>query len=135
MATNNETERHTRFIRALEACNMSWERMASDTGWTIDEVKLYAYEYMMLLNNSSRENDISKKRNDQATSSSSSCHVNEDPSQSNWTYDDCILFDTLVARYSSNGDEDEDLRWSKIASMLPGKTPQETRERYLWLKG
>uniref|UniRef100_A0A7S2N5L5 Myb-like domain-containing protein n=1 Tax=Helicotheca tamesis TaxID=374047 RepID=A0A7S2N5L5_9STRA len=149
--STNEEEQHERFIAALEqygpqGTGWEWEHMASATGWTVDEVKLYAYRYMMALNETpSRHIDRSPSAANEGDNSSKGGHSprqsggdekeNEDD---DWTFEERILFDTLLARHDGvNNSADVDYnpsvvsRWENISALLPNRTSLQVRQRYM----
>jgi len=174
----SEQEQHDRFISALErygpqTTGWEWENMATATGWTVDEVKLYAYRYMISLNAVSNHNApssaaavteenysaeksgqinshalidsnkdginiISEGPNDETNKEEDDCDDDDE-----WTFEECVLFDTLLARYAdntkneSNEGGEEDIsgdgvsRWEQISALLPNKTSLQVRNRYV----
>merc|ERR1712046_564124 len=113
--------------------------------WQIDEVKLYAFWYMHRLHNSSStstaDNGIEVGRGKcviDVKSNTSGNGAKED-NLGEWTYQECILFDTLLATYDPWGDETDKVdqnyldnfssdRWKKISAMIPNKTASQCRK-------
>jgi hypothetical protein len=56
-----------------------------------------------------------------------SCHFSSSSfSSSEWNYEDQILFESLLVRFTRN----EDNRWGRIASMMSNKTAEQIEEYY-----
>lgn len=80
-----------------------------------------------------------EKENDQKLRSSefhyeekhfSSLNKNENEETSVWTYEECIFFDNLMARYFTK-ENDICVIISKIAELIPSKTKSEVRKRIM----
>jgi len=156
-------DQHTQFITALErygseSSGEEWDKMSLYLNWNKDEVKLYAYWYMHQLHHyktSSDDdgNDIDKdakviltneKRNDYYSDNSET-----EDNFGEWTHQECILFDTLLATYGPDEDDHEEddqrfqerkvksmkniMHWRKIASMIPNKNSTQCWDRYFQL--
>eukprot|EP00591_Stephanopyxis_turris_P008113 CAMPEP_0195527060 /NCGR_PEP_ID=MMETSP0794_2-20130614/28501_1 /TAXON_ID=515487 /ORGANISM="Stephanopyxis turris, Strain CCMP 815" /LENGTH=124 /DNA_ID=CAMNT_0040657883 /DNA_START=175 /DNA_END=546 /DNA_ORIENTATION=+ len=120
---STEGDYHQRFIAALEShgpglTGKEWTKMAASMGGrSVEEVKLYAYRYMLSLQSTSRERPT---MNGEQLESSLVAETSP-TSYSDWSHDECILFETLLARYGSERDGGDDLRWERIAAAM-GKT-------------
>ena len=192
-------QRHKEFVRALEeygsqssicdnhSSSRCWEQMSLTLGWSVQEVKVYAYRYFVLLQQHN-ESKIAVTRpvtplpesplhSTTATTSTQDhpYHVSiEKPSNSqflkrsncnidDWTEDDRILMDTLLVAYegvdhhnllrqetkfnlsqqnaspqrskadSKKTSVSEEFKWEQIAAMLPGKTADDVKRRYMAL--
>jgi len=148
---------HDRFIVALEkygseSSGEEWYKMAQYLNWQIEEVKLYAYWYMHRLHNSSSTStsdnekvvDNEAGREKSMIDAKDNNHVSENGENDDveeWTSQECILFDTLLATYRLCDDETEKVeqdsidtlassRWKKISAMIPNKSSTQCRNRY-----
>mmetsp|Transcript_26589 Transcript_26589/g.30418 ORF Transcript_26589/g.30418 Transcript_26589/m.30418 type:complete len:168 (-) Transcript_26589:262-765(-) len=157
MSDDVRSDEFLKFISSLEKHGSAmtgdeWSCIATDMGWSVDEVKLYAYWYMQALNGannmdmddhhgeinnekpSSQNMDVNISGDEDACSTSTTTNKLENHSPDNnfnvWTYQECIFFDTLLATYNSTTPE----RWEKIAVLIPNKTAVQCRERYDLLK-
>merc|ERR1719445_343833 len=134
-------EMHHCFIRALERHGTSrknaWENISSDTGWSVKEVKAYAYCYMLQLheitsrhkgecqfNETSIENDVSssdksKRKYHEQKSLTETAH---------WSTEESILFDNLMAKYYNDNDDHNEIV-VKVTAFIPSKNEQEVWNR------
>lgn len=119
----NETENHRLFVAALETNGYSaeasaWDRMAEELGWSVEEVKTYAYRYFNAL--------LVKTEDD-------SPHARErDDEDSAWSTEESILFEALLIRnLPATSQSEKEVPWEqRIASRIPGKTAQDIKRRY-----
>eukprot|EP00544_Gedaniella_sp_CCMP2646_P000532 CAMPEP_0202507032 /NCGR_PEP_ID=MMETSP1361-20130828/51506_1 /ASSEMBLY_ACC=CAM_ASM_000849 /TAXON_ID=210615 /ORGANISM="Staurosira complex sp., Strain CCMP2646" /LENGTH=152 /DNA_ID=CAMNT_0049141123 /DNA_START=125 /DNA_END=584 /DNA_ORIENTATION=- len=114
--------------------------MANELGWTVEHVQAYAYQYMMALN-SPDENPAEGQANDthvsmngrHDASMSNNNHGNGNVTNGNseWTVEEDILLDSLLAIYHSGESLNYSLNrnlfdWEEqVASSLPGRTPMQ----------
>lgn len=126
--------------------------MAQYLHWHVDEVKLYAYWYMHQLHYTSSASTVGDDkgfgkvhRKNRKISLIDAKGNNQLPGDGEteddvgeWSYQECILFDTLLATYGpdDNGHEGDQqptkesayvkdsssMRWKKISAMIPNKT-------------
>jgi len=163
-------DQHKKFVAALEKYGSElsgeeWDNMAHCLHWHVDEVKLYAYWYMHQLHyTSSTSGSTMTKNADKGLSSGGKAtrKISLVGSEGNtsgtendggkWTYQEYILFDTLLATYGpeDTGQDNDDLqtttgrtcvqetssmRWKKISAMIPNKTPSQCCDKYYELYG
>ncbi len=150
---------HERFKQALEkygtgVSGEEWDKMAKHCGWSVEDVKTYAYFYMHQLFRESHgvthvpsnhagpgtaasmpANYSGEKGSDEEGGSLHDGVVRIDatyPTEATeWSYEECILFENLLIRYPLNGkDKDMKLRLEQIASMLPNKTAEDCKLHY-----
>jgi len=151
-------ERHTRFLQSLErhasgddVSRAAWSNMASELGWSVEQVQVYAYRYMMALNDESEDQSMPQQEH-QANGDDVVMADNEENgsimngnSDNEWTLEEDILLDSLLAVYpprcsanssSNNNSNHNALDWEEqVASRMPGKTPMQVRQRYNQLYG
>ena len=144
---------HARFVESLErhaadgenVSRAAWSNMATELGWTVEHVQAYAYQYMMALNSpdenraEGQANNVQVRMNGSHDVSMSNNHHNENTTtngNTEWTVEEDILFDSLLAVYlpgdsSDNSSNRNRLDWEEqVASRLPGRTPMQVRQRY-----
>lgn len=165
---HQQRSQHTSFVESLErhasgnsnggVSRAVWASMATDLDWTVEQVQIYAYRYMMALNNNDDNREDSQHRpqekgdsgdvimNDGANERSINSGNNENDVTSaspdtEWTLEEDILLDSLLAVYlprennrstsSALSNNDGILDWEEqIASRLPRRTPIQVRQRY-----
>lgn len=133
----SKRETYYRFVEALEKHGTSrknaWDNISADMGWSIKDVKAYAFSYMLKLHEMNTRPD---KENDKKLQSGyeekrfSSLDKIENEKSSIWTYEECIFFDNLMARYFTEENDICDII-SKIAELIPSKTKPEVRMRIM----
>lgn len=162
--------RHARFIACLERYGSEgkypWIKIADELGddWNVTDVQKYAYQYLMtLLNNDQDETDDSTEAENESSSSptlndeidvlqpttknqgknshNDNNHIEDDEE---WTLEETILFDTLLARYYNNGTQPSsspiyshsNICWvDQVAAFIPQKTSYQVKQRYEQLYG
>uniref|UniRef100_A0A7S2UNS2 Uncharacterized protein n=1 Tax=Attheya septentrionalis TaxID=420275 RepID=A0A7S2UNS2_9STRA len=138
-------ERHGgRFLPGQEGGYTEWDRIAWDLEWTREEVKVYAYSYMMALR-SHRDSDTDTDNLANvgaAGNGTASVSMDRVPVHGvlpdDWTLEERVLFDTLLARYlPANAVEtrenplDGSYEWEEqVAAMIPTRSTMEVRLRY-----
>ena len=161
-----QRHQHARFLESLERHATSsggeqvsravWSRMASDLGWSVEQVQVYAYWYMMAL---AEDDDQAISQGEQQDNGGNNVimnggghrndnELNENLTNGNseWTLEEDILLESLLAVYlplgyhTSSGNNTNNnhsgLDWEEqVASRLPGKTPMQVRQRYRQLFG
>ncbi len=156
--TSSRDTDHARFVDSLErhvsdgenVSRATWSNMANELGWTVENVQAYAYQYMMALN-SPDENQAEGQangthvsmngRHDVSMSNNNHDNGNVTNGNSEWTVEEDILLDSLLALYhpgeSSNYSHNRNLLdWEEqVASRLPGRTPMQIRQHYNELYG
>jgi hypothetical protein len=148
------SQQHEQFVAALErhggrslpgqeGGDTEWDRIAWDLEWTREEVKVYAYSYMMALR-SHRDSDVGTDNIANAgasangTASVSMDHVPvpvHGVLPDDWTLEERVLFDTLLARYlpqhAVDPEGNSSFEWEEqVAAMLPTRSAIEVRLRY-----
>jgi len=156
---------HIKFVAALEkygseSSGEEWDKMAQYLHWHLDEVKLYSYWYMHQLHYTASacafacdEKVVGKTETKTSLFGSKSAkddnHLSRDDETEDdvreWTYQECILFDTLLATYDPHnigqGDgqiftekckyiKASSMRWHKMSAMIPNKTATQCCTRY-----
>ena len=135
--------KHQDFVRCLERhgpdlSGDEWPTMAEELGWSIEEVQLYAYQYLASI---IEVDDRAREAMEQTTKNGSSRageHAEEQSIYRSWSREESIRFDALIAAFRAriNTRNSHDSDWDQqIASHLPGRTPQEVRRRYFLLHG
>lgn len=130
-------EEHERFLKILEkrgsdVTGNEWSLISADMGWSIDDVKLYAYWYMQQLYNKNKVNDGSTDNDIQDSMLPESSPEKEYESKNQfvhddeWTFEETALFNTLLVTYDST----TPYRWEKIASLIPNKIEKQCREKW-----
>ena len=98
--------------------------MAEELGWSVEEVQLHAYQYLLCL---MEAGDVSES-DDNVDGGEK-----DEKSGNPWSTAECVLFDSLLATYKTNdglGNSGSD-RWEEtIAASIPGKTARDVRRRY-----
>lgn len=131
---NNRANQHKKFITSLEKHGsaagsehgtLAWHAMAIDLDWSVEEVKIYAYNYFKIL---AKATDSTGMKPPSSSSSSSS-----------WSFEEKVVFDSLMLKYAKDlkrscGDQcntnyfSQPTVWEKIAASLPGKSAHECRK-------
>jgi len=112
-------QQHKRFISVLEKYGsaagsepgtLAWHAMAMDLGWTLEEVKIYAYSYFKFLTEQNEEryygderkgNDVSQDGAGQMQLSDGKHDYAKDNSTStSWTFEEKVLLDSLLLKYA-----------------------------------
>lgn len=150
-------EEHERFVVCLEKYASTtkingeeWSLMAKDMGWSVDNVKIYAYWYMQQLHNTNNNNnddgdlddkmspsdesmvhfdtEMADDKNGNKLSEGVECMENGNicSNDNEWTYAESLLFDTLLVTYDSKTLH----RWERIASLIPDKDQKQCQERW-----
>ena len=168
---------HEEFIQALEKHTTAmtgneWHLIATELEWTMEDVKTYAFYYFHKIAQDTQTSNFYRP----ATSSRDQFRMGnldldggkvvidqvDGCLDADWTYEECVLFDNLLLRYSDDGNgngngnglgtapnavividndsedteekphEEIDGRWRKIASMMPNKSARACMERYNW---
>jgi hypothetical protein len=115
---------HEKFVKSLEkyaylSPNEVWIEMADELGWDVEEVRSYAFQYLIAMQSleDSEEDTIGPEPNDE------------------WTLDEIILLEALLVQHSSEikvkSDSLNCTPWEeKIAAQIPGKTAQQVRAMF-----
>jgi hypothetical protein len=131
---NSDRSLYLAFVRSLERHGehgQAFEKIAAELGWGEEQTMSYAKRYLLTLIEYENEQDESQLEQNQGDDHGS---ADED-----WTTEEAILFDTLLALYipSVQGDardmpEAVDGRdWAQeIAARLPGRSVKEVKLRY-----
>ena len=138
-------EKHERFVTCLEKygpemSGNEWSLMAVDLECSVDDVKLYAYWYMQqlqLVNHSDNscdsiepKSDIEMKYTGDASIVNNTADKKEErysiSDYSEWTYEETLLFDTLLVTYDTTTPH----RWERIASLIPNKVQKQCQKRW-----
>lgn len=114
-------EDHARFIEMLEhhaggsMARRVWKSIASDLGWTIENVQRHAFRYLSEL----------QHRDEHQTN-----EVTVDCGDDEWSIEEDILLESLLAVHlPENGNSQLD--WEeRVAAHLPRRTPLEVRLRF-----
>lgn len=150
--------KHKSFIEALERFGGGndgdeWEKMAASLQSSVWEVKIYSYRYMHQLCNSDETNECFSSVNTQEDNTTPmrqpqqptlippdnittprGNHPVLDTDATDWTYDDSIVFDNLLALYPPSKHDDNSNTsttiWEKISAMMPNKNSLQCRNRY-----
>merc|ERR1711862_106609 len=84
----------------------AWDKISLDMGWPVKNVKAYAFGYMIKLHemtsleNKNCEAELSTESSYDETRFSSLDKVQNEKDQAHvWSYEECIFFDNLMARY------------------------------------
>ena len=109
-----------------------WSQIAADMKWTIDDVKAYAYWYMQQLHQIHHQDDngidqeqfVENTKADEDDKNSD--NVDDGSLDDEWSYEEIVLFNTLLVTY----DSDTSYRWGKIASLIPFKTEAQCKKRW-----
>lgn len=140
---NVTKEDHNRFIKSLEKHGSKmngkeWSQIAADMKWTVDDVKAYAYWYMQQLHqiHHQDDNDIYQEQfleNTKADGNPKDCeddknsdNIDDGSLDEEWSYEEIVLFNTLLVTYDSNTTH----RWGEIASLIPFKTEAQCKKRW-----
>lgn len=113
-----EEKEHNLFIAALEKHGSSsvgaWPAMASELGWTVEDVKVYAYSYfkrLVVRNGSAKKHGTSATRladnedgsiNEKKKARLSTSATTKDEkakSSSSWSFHELILLDSLMVKH------------------------------------
>lgn len=123
-------------MHASEISGDEWHLIASDMNWPLDQVKTYAFWYFHQLTQEVQNEksgslfvdtlDGDGTRNESDTGMK--CLESEE--ESNWTYEECVLFDNLLLRFQQEDTDSSGLRWKKISTMIPKKDVNACKQRY-----
>ncbi len=132
-------------MRASEISVDSWEFMASDMNWTVDQVKTYSFWYFHHLTrdlHGNHEDAFHPPSGDETDGNGGDTDTNmpEEPESRNgtgsaeqepdWSFEECVLFDNLLLRFPKEDGENSEARWRKIATMIPKKDSKSCKQRY-----
>jgi len=140
------TKDQIKFASALEGhgyemTGHEWNLIASEMNWTVEDTKTFAFWYLHQLfhqtkNERPGNSDVggvvaSEEYLNGNTPLDETMPAQQQLEDSEWAYEECILFDTLLIRYpQDNRDRESKLRWQKISTMLPNKSAVACKERY-----
>jgi len=152
----SERNAHARFVECLERHagdnngRAVWSNMASELGWTVEQVQSYAHRYMLTLNEAtmSHGDQQNNTAGDVIMNNGDNCdnETNGNSDSDEWTLEEDILLDSLLAAHlpcagashnsNSHNNNNAALEWEEqVASRLPGRTPMQVRQRYNQLYG
>merc|ERR1712043_63531 len=131
-STNSEKgskETYERFTQALEkhgTCKKNaWDSISIEMGWSSKEVKEYAFQYMLKLHTLTSQNGNDGNvmiEIDAAQTCFTPDHLKvEEVESKDWTFEECILFDNLMARYFNENNNTHALV-EKFSSLIPSKS-------------
>mmetsp|Transcript_39488 Transcript_39488/g.83041 ORF Transcript_39488/g.83041 Transcript_39488/m.83041 type:complete len:272 (-) Transcript_39488:45-860(-) len=147
---NISAKKHDEFISALEKYGSypsgAWNAMASDLGWAVDKVKVYAYKYFKTL--ATRHGNTKRSCDSLCFGKNGAKNVSNTGGKvsTSWSVHELILLDALMVKYckdssclDAEGNRSERTNnaysdrnrtpWEQIAANLPGKTALACREK------
>eukprot|EP00521_Asterionellopsis_glacialis_P008531 CAMPEP_0195284634 /NCGR_PEP_ID=MMETSP0707-20130614/2769_1 /TAXON_ID=33640 /ORGANISM="Asterionellopsis glacialis, Strain CCMP134" /LENGTH=208 /DNA_ID=CAMNT_0040344009 /DNA_START=32 /DNA_END=658 /DNA_ORIENTATION=- len=155
--------RHARFVACLERYGAEgkypWQKIANelgdDFGWDVRHVQKYAYQYLVTLLSFQDCTNDSITSNHYNNDPVPSCYIPQDEPEDNntninieksdnddndnklqqeeWSLEETILFDTLLARYYNpmSSMDSSKVGWEdQIAALIPLKTSYQVKQRF-----
>ena len=128
--------KHERFVECLERHGPQfngneWSLLATDLGWSEEEVQRYSYEYLSCLSAVDDHNHVKSETQRPTTTEDASTAKHGKPESANevsWSPSECALFDTLVAVYRGSPDHGS---WAEsVAASLPSKSTSDVKRRF-----
>ncbi len=136
-------QQHNNFVSGLEKYGsaagsepgtLAWHAMAMDLGWTLEEVKIYAYSYFKFLTNRNEKRYYVNKQKGPSVSHDGAGQVQlsqpkhggakDNSTGTSWTFGEKVLLDSLLLKYASELPlDDSDSESENLCQSHDNRTP------------